>query len=54
VPLLYIELLKKNQNLNFWYFKVPQANYFWADFAALALVESMPKFQLKSLKSHNF
>jgi hypothetical protein len=27
---------------------------FWADFAALALADSMPKVQLKSLKPHHF
>jgi hypothetical protein len=27
---------------------------FWADFAALAVADSMPKLQLKSLKPHNF
>jgi hypothetical protein len=27
---------------------------FWADFAALAVADSMPKVWLKSLKSHNF
>jgi hypothetical protein len=26
---------------------------FWADFFALAMTESMPKLQLKSLKPHN-
>jgi hypothetical protein len=27
---------------------------FWADFAALAVADSMPKNHLKSLKPHNF
>jgi hypothetical protein len=27
---------------------------FWADFAALAVADSMPEVWLKSLKSHNF
>jgi hypothetical protein len=27
---------------------------FWADFAALAVADSMPKLRLKSLKPHNF
>jgi hypothetical protein len=27
---------------------------FWADFAALAVADSMPKVWLKSLKPHNF
>jgi hypothetical protein len=59
---------EKYQNFNiWWYFKVPQlivfgqilANFdgfwqFWADFSGLAMIESMPKLQLKSLKPHNF
>jgi hypothetical protein len=27
---------------------------FWAEFAALAVADSMPKLGLKSLKPHNF
>jgi hypothetical protein len=27
---------------------------FWADFAALAVADSMPEVWLKSLKPHNF
>jgi hypothetical protein len=27
---------------------------FWADFATLAVADSMPKLRLKSLKPHNF
>jgi hypothetical protein len=31
--LFYFIFKEKDQNLNFWwYFKVPQANCFWADF----------------------
>jgi hypothetical protein len=44
----------KHQNLNFWwYFKVPQANCPWADFATLVVAENMPKVRLKSLKPSN-
>jgi hypothetical protein len=56
--LLHIDFfIGKYQNLNFWwYFKVPQVNFFgqiladfdsfgqfWVDFATLAMVVSMPK-----------
>jgi hypothetical protein len=57
--------LKKNQNLNFWwYFKVRQANCFWADFdkiwqfwtdsGTMAVADSMPSFERKKRECHKF
>jgi hypothetical protein len=40
----------------FWQILVILGNFdqIWADFAALAVADSMPELQLKSLKPHNF
>jgi hypothetical protein len=56
VPLLHIALsvFEKNQNLKFWWYsKVPQANYLWANFVTLVVAESMLKASQKLKKPSN-